>query len=146
MVSNQHGLSRFEDLLNNPCEQYNASLLEIRGLPILRMVKGILQDIYRKVFLLKSTSVNLQDHQRIFTDWAEKRLEMDRQQSRKFTVLLREATNTVLKSDVMIVGDSLVIYKCEMRQDASGGQPMMICSCCKMWDTGRPCKHLVATF
>ena len=44
MEFNGRGLSLFDDLLNNPCEISNATILEFWEYPVVRMVKAILQE------------------------------------------------------------------------------------------------------
>ena len=139
------GLSRFRDLLNNPCEQYNSTILEIRALPVVAMVRGLLQDIYSKGFKRRELGNKWCSAKMVYTEWAEEKFKKDLVSSRDFTVRICEASENAFQADVTLNGESLVTYKCELRQ-GDNGDAMMVCSCKQMWDIGRPCKHVVAAF
>lgn len=149
LTFNKLGLSRYDDLLNNPCEQTNGVLLTIRSLPVLRMVRALLQDvIYKHGFIRKEAGKKWVQEKKVFTPWADEVLVRERVASRNFTIRILEATESVVRADATSLSESLFTYNCELRQSTtvSDTAVVCVCTCRKMWDTQRPCKHVVAVF
>lgn len=142
---NDKGLMRFGALLNNPCEQSNGEIVPLRGLPVVRMVRGILQEsINRKVFQRNAQSLIYLQQNEVFTDYAKIKIQAVMEKGRNWSVSVLELTDTKIRADVVSMSDTLVTFNCTLGQE--GETSMYICTCRKMWDTGCPCQHISSVF
>ena len=147
MYFNSLGLCRFGDLLNNPCEVSNSTILSFREYPVVRMIKSILQEaIYKSVFLRLQQARKWIDGHQVYTDKALDQIKSDLALSNNFTVNLRSATETHISADVTCLSESLYTYSVTLAQEKEDGPSVYVCTCKLMWDTGRLCKHAISVF
>ena len=140
-------LSRFGDLLNNPCEISNATILEFREYPVVRMVKAILQEaIYRPAYLRLQQAKKWISESQFYTEKALQQIKSDLALSHNFKVSLLNATELCVSSDVTCLSESLFTYNVTLAQGSENDPTLYVCTCKLMWDTGRLWKHALAVF
>ncbi len=135
---NSIGLRRYGETVNNNAEQMNNVFIDLRGLPVLSLVKGILSWIGKKFFMRHQEAVQWASESRIFTPAAEKQISICRQRALSYEARLIDLSMERVEG---ICQTGMLSYNIVITKEEG-----VHCPCRKSLDTGMPCAHAFSIF